>query len=186
MLEKRAVISLKYCETQPTASIGWVALSSVIVRRRLFARPASVISPFISTIWCFKPYKPYIFCECHLFCIHCWVDPSLLLFLYFPTCIFVVHTFLVTYQLYNHHCYAKAVMVAIIGLLGSRADWPLMKHSSAEKHSSPLQQADCPALSFVFVSWEINIRNTNQLRNTHLLCSKQIALLCLLYLSVEK
>ena len=74
-----------YCETQPPASIGWVALSSVVclfVRRR----PASVTSPLISTIWCFWAYKPYIFCEdmilatcqCqHIFC--CWVEPSLLL-----------------------------------------------------------------------------------------------------------
>ena len=68
------------CETQPPASIGWVALSSVVVRRR---RHASVTSPLISTIWCFRAYKPYIFCEdmilatcqCqHIFC--CWVEPS--------------------------------------------------------------------------------------------------------------
>ena len=46
--------------------------------------PASVTSPLISTIWCFRPYKPYIFCQdmilatcqCqHIFC--CWVEPSL-------------------------------------------------------------------------------------------------------------
>ena len=75
---------LLYCETQPPASIGWVALSSVV--RSLFVRPASVTSPLISTIWCFPAYKPYIFCEdmilatcqCqHIFC--CWVEPSLLL-----------------------------------------------------------------------------------------------------------
>ena len=43
-------------------------------------------SPLISTIWCFRAYKLYIFCEemilatcqCqHIFC--CWVEPSLLL-----------------------------------------------------------------------------------------------------------
>ena len=53
---------------------------------RLFDRPASVTSPLISTIWCFRAYKLYIFCEdmilatcqCqHVFC--CWVEPSLLL-----------------------------------------------------------------------------------------------------------
>ena len=69
------------CETQPPASIGWVALSSVVRRRR-----ASVTSPLISTIWGFRASKPYIFCEdmilascqCqHIFC--CWVEPSLLL-----------------------------------------------------------------------------------------------------------
>ena len=74
--------SMGYCETQPPASIGWVALSSVVV----VCRPASVTSPLISTIWCFRAYKPYIFCEdmilatcqCqHIFC--CWVEPSLLL-----------------------------------------------------------------------------------------------------------
>ena len=73
------------CETQPPASIGWVALSSVVVVRS-FVCPASVTSPLISTIWCFRAYKPYIFCEdmilatcqCqHIFC--CWVEPSLLL-----------------------------------------------------------------------------------------------------------
>ena len=45
------------CETQPPASIGWVALSSVFRSSRI------VTSPLISTIWCFRPYKPYIFCE---------------------------------------------------------------------------------------------------------------------------
>ena len=49
------------CETQPPVSIGWVALSSVFVR--LFVCFASVRPPLISTIWCFRPYKPYIFCE---------------------------------------------------------------------------------------------------------------------------
>ena len=29
----------------------------------LFVCPASVTHPLISTIWCFWPYKPYIFCE---------------------------------------------------------------------------------------------------------------------------
>ena len=56
--------------------VGWVGC------------PASVTSPLISTIWCFRAYKPYIFCEdmilatceCHhILCIHCWVEPSLLL-----------------------------------------------------------------------------------------------------------
>ena len=50
-----------YCETQPPASIGWVALSSVV---RLFVCPSRIVTPhLISTIWCFRPYKPYIFCE---------------------------------------------------------------------------------------------------------------------------
>ena len=70
----------RFCETQPPASIGWVALSSVVRSSRI------VTSPLISTIWCFRAYKPYIFCEdmilatCHcqhIFC--CWVEPSLLL-----------------------------------------------------------------------------------------------------------
>ena len=52
----------------------------------LVVRPALVTFPLISTIWCFRAYKPYIFCEnmilatcqCqHIFC--CWVEPSLLL-----------------------------------------------------------------------------------------------------------
>ena len=49
------------CETQPPASIGWVALSSLIVVR-LVGYPASVTPPLSSTIWCLRPYKPYIFC----------------------------------------------------------------------------------------------------------------------------
>ena len=50
------------CETQPPASIGWVALSSMFVRS--FVRcPAWVTPLLISTIWCFRPYKRYIFCE---------------------------------------------------------------------------------------------------------------------------
>ena len=78
------------CETQPPASIGWVALSSVIVRCLFVRRPASVTSPLISTIWYFRAYKQYIFCEdmilatcqCQqIFC--CWVEPSLLLSSFF-------------------------------------------------------------------------------------------------------
>jgi hypothetical protein len=79
--EKKLCKKRRNCETQPPASIGWVALSSV-VRCSFVVRP----SPLISTIWCFRPYKPYISCEdmilatcqCqHIFC--CWVEPSLLL-----------------------------------------------------------------------------------------------------------
>ena len=80
---QRILSKPSFCETQPPASIGWEAESSVV---RSFFRPASVTSPLISTIWCFRAYKPYIFCEdmilatcqCqHIFC--CWVEPSLLL-----------------------------------------------------------------------------------------------------------
>ena len=61
IVSKRNLKTLKreYCETQPPNSIGWVALSSLFGRRR----PASVTPPLISTLWCFRPYKPYIFCE---------------------------------------------------------------------------------------------------------------------------
>ena len=38
-------------------------LSSSIFTVRSFVCPASVTHPLISTIWCFWPYKPYIFCE---------------------------------------------------------------------------------------------------------------------------
>ena len=41
--------------------------SSILIIAKLsspsLVRPASVTSPLISTIWCFGPYKPYIFCE---------------------------------------------------------------------------------------------------------------------------
>ena len=50
------------CETQPPASIGWVALAILNVRSFVVC-PAWGTSPLISTIWCFRPYKPYIFCE---------------------------------------------------------------------------------------------------------------------------
>ena len=64
------------------SSVHWLS-SSIFSVRRLFVCPASVTPPLISTIWCFRPYKTYIFCEdmilatcqCHL----CWVAPSLLL-----------------------------------------------------------------------------------------------------------
>ena len=49
-------VSLKICETQPSSIHR---LSSPIFP---FVRPASVTSPLISTIWCSRPYKPYIFC----------------------------------------------------------------------------------------------------------------------------
>ena len=76
------LLKTSICETQPPASIGWVALSSVVV----VCRRASVTSPLISFLWGFRAYKLYIFCEdmilatyqCqHIFC--CWVEPSLLL-----------------------------------------------------------------------------------------------------------
>ena len=70
---------IKYCETQPPASIGWVALSSVIVC--LFGDISSHL-PFMM----FLSIQTIYFCEdmilatCqsqHIFC--CWVKPSLLL-----------------------------------------------------------------------------------------------------------
>ena len=63
------------------SSFHW--LSSSIFNVWLVVRPASVTSPLISTIWCFRPYKPFIFCEDMILatcqCHHCWVEPSLLL-----------------------------------------------------------------------------------------------------------
>ena len=44
-----------------TSSFHW--LSSSIFTYCLFVCPASVTPPLISTIWCFRPNKPYIFCE---------------------------------------------------------------------------------------------------------------------------
>ena len=44
------------CETQPLASIGRVALFSPV---RSLSR--LVTSSHISTIWCFRPHKPYTF-----------------------------------------------------------------------------------------------------------------------------
>ena len=67
------------------SSFHWLS-SSIFSCCCLVGCPASVTSPLISTIWCFRAYKPYIFCEdvilaacqCqHIF--YCWVEPSLLL-----------------------------------------------------------------------------------------------------------
>ena len=44
------------------SSFHWLS-SSIFSVCSLFVRPASVTPPLISTIWCFRPYKPYIFCE---------------------------------------------------------------------------------------------------------------------------
>ena len=56
----------KYCWTilrNSASSFHWLSSSIFNVRCLLFVRPASVTPPLISTIWCFRPYKPYIFCE---------------------------------------------------------------------------------------------------------------------------
>ena len=50
-----AIVQCEYCETQLPASISWVAFFTF----RLFV--TMVTSPFISIVWCFRPYKPYIF-----------------------------------------------------------------------------------------------------------------------------
>ena len=42
------------------SSIHWLS-SSIFTYCLSFVRPASVTPPLISTIWCFRPYKPYIF-----------------------------------------------------------------------------------------------------------------------------
>ena len=68
------------------SSFHWLSSSIFSCSSSSFVCPASVTSPLISTIWCFRAYKPYIFCEdmilatcqCqHIFCW--WVEPSLLL-----------------------------------------------------------------------------------------------------------
>ena len=48
-----------FARLSPPASKGWVALSSLVCRLS-FVRP-SVPHGNISTVWCFRPYKPYIF-----------------------------------------------------------------------------------------------------------------------------
>ena len=65
------------CETQLLTD---QKLSSPIFTCRsfvcLFVRPASVTSPLISTIWCFRPYKPYIFWKLMTPTIHWPTDHS--------------------------------------------------------------------------------------------------------------
>ena len=55
------------------SSFHWLSSSIFTYCRSSFGCPASVTPPLISTIWCFRPYKPYIFyedmilptCKCH-------------------------------------------------------------------------------------------------------------------------
>ena len=65
------------CETQRFPD---QKLSSSIFTCRLFVcssvRPASVTSPLISTLWCFRPYKPYIFWKLMTPTIHWPTDHS--------------------------------------------------------------------------------------------------------------
>ena len=51
---------MKIAKLSLTLSKDWVALFSLVC---LFVRPSvrMVTSPFISTVWCSRPYKPYIF-----------------------------------------------------------------------------------------------------------------------------
>ena len=73
---------IRFCKTQPPASIGWVA-RSLLVRRRSSSVLHCKISSYLSTTWCFRPYKPYLSVRIlswqHDSVIHCWVEPSLLL-----------------------------------------------------------------------------------------------------------
>ena len=62
------------CETQLLTD---QKLSSSIFPCCLFVRPSgSVTSPLISTIWCFRPYKPYIFWKLMTPTIHWPTDHS--------------------------------------------------------------------------------------------------------------
>ena len=68
ILKRKVVILVeeapcRNCETQPS-SIHWLSSSIFPCSfvRSFVVRPASVTSPLISTIWCSRPYKPYIFC----------------------------------------------------------------------------------------------------------------------------
>ena len=68
------------CETQPPASIGWVALSSMFVRSfvphrwHLLSSPLYDVSDHTNHIFSVK-----IWSWQHVSVIHCWVEPSLLL-----------------------------------------------------------------------------------------------------------
>ena len=72
------------CETQPPASIGWVALSSVFVRsfvRSFVPHPLHLLS---SPLYDVSDHTNQIFSVRiwswqHVSVIHCWVEPSLLL-----------------------------------------------------------------------------------------------------------
>ena len=83
--QTRSLLPIAIFLRDSASSFHWLS-SSIFSFCRLVGCPASVTSPLSSTIWCFRAYKPYIFCEdmilatcqCqHIFC--CWVEPSLLL-----------------------------------------------------------------------------------------------------------
>ena len=67
-----------YCETQPPASIGWVALSSLVCRSSVphcnISSPLYDVSDHTNHI-----YSVRISSWQHVSVIHCWVEPSLLL-----------------------------------------------------------------------------------------------------------
>ena len=69
------------CETQPPASIGWVALSSMFVCSLFVPHPLHLLS---SPLYDVSDHTNQIFSVRiwswqHVNVIHCWVEPSLLL-----------------------------------------------------------------------------------------------------------
>ena len=70
-----------FCETQPSASIGWVALSSVFVRSLFVPHPLHLLS---SPLYDVSDHTNHIFSVRiwswqHVSVNICWVEPSLLL-----------------------------------------------------------------------------------------------------------
>ena len=60
-----ALLGQNFCRLlrNSASRFHWLSSSIFNVRLLFVVRPASVTPPLISTIWCFRPYKPYIFCE---------------------------------------------------------------------------------------------------------------------------
>ena len=72
---------VSYCKTQPPASIGWVALSSLFVCCSFVPHPWHILS---SPLFDVSDHTNHIFSVRiwswqHVSVIHCWVEPSLLL-----------------------------------------------------------------------------------------------------------
>ena len=146
------------------SSFHWLSSS---IFSWLFVCPASITSPLISTIWWFRAYKPYIFCEdmilatcqCqHIFC--CWVEPRLLLSSYRML------------QVHPWRCQACVLKLWFyIGIKyrqhfwsGSCTRWPLIREGSAwEGYPSVPLALHCVYLShwkpeeYAFLAWHCHV-----------------------------
>ena len=80
---------IKYLRNS-ASSFHWLIIFNV---RCSVVRPASVTPTLISTVWCFRPYKPYSFCEdmilatCQCHSLLSWVELSYCCLVHGNSCI---------------------------------------------------------------------------------------------------